>query len=60
MIQKYLIVIDEQSQIDTIESIKSILRNDGINLVTKELNPKNFQSRDVSSGNLTFDEKRFK
>jgi hypothetical protein len=59
MIQKYLIVIDEQSQTDTIESIKSILNSDGINLITQEFNPLHFQSRDID-GNPNFDEQKFK
>jgi|LakMenE01Jun11ns_1017448.scaffolds.fasta_scaffold9911974_2 hypothetical protein len=59
MIQKYLILIDEQAQSSTLEKIKNSLKNDGIDLIYKELNPVNFQKR-VSNGSLDFDVESFK
>jgi len=57
MIQKYLILIDEQSQSAGLERIKSTLRNEGIDLVYKEYNPQNFQKRE--NRNVFFDKDSF-
>ena len=54
MIQKYLILVDENPQKDTLKKIKDILRNDGVDLIYSEFNPTNYSIRD-SSGDLDFD-----
>ncbi|MBC5838529.1 hypothetical protein [Flavobacterium muglaense] len=59
MIQKHLILVDEQPQTSTLEKIKGILRRDGIDLIYKEINPVNYQKRDVN-GDLDFDVENFK
>ena len=59
MERKYLILIDEQSQEDTLKSIKKSLKNDGIDLIYKELNPVNSLKR-AGDGNLYFNEVDFK
>ncbi|HRA73263.1 MAG TPA: hypothetical protein PLB11_10635 [Flavobacterium sp.] len=59
MIQKHLILIDEQPQATTLEKIKNILKKDGIELIYKEINPVSYQKRDAS-GNLDFDTENFK
>jgi hypothetical protein len=58
MIQKYLILVDEQSQSAVLQNIKIILKNDGIELVFKEFNPINYQKRD--NGEILFDAESFK
>ena len=58
MIQKYLILVDEKPQLDTLTNIKNILRNDGIDLIYQEFNPTNYQLR-LSSGNIGFDKDKF-
>jgi hypothetical protein len=58
MIQKYLILIDEQSQSAVLQNIKTTLKNDGIELVFKEFNPINYQKRD--NGEIQFDTESFK
>lgn len=45
MEQRHLILIDEQSQADRLARITEILRNDGIELVYKEINPQDYISR---------------
>lgn len=45
MEQKHLIIVDEQSQSATLDAIKNTLKNEGIDLVYKEINPANFQKR---------------
>jgi len=46
MNQKYLILIDEQSQKAELEQIKNTLKGDGIELVYKEYNPTDFTKRE--------------
>lgn len=58
MIQKYLILVDEQSQSAVLQNIKTTLRNDGVELVCKEFNPINYQKRD--NGEILFDTETFK
>ena len=58
MIQKYLILVEEKPQLDTLTNIKNILRNDGIDLIYQEFNPTNYQLR-LSSGNIGFDKDKF-
>ena len=43
MIQKHLILVDEQSQSAVLQNIKATLKNDGIELVFKEFNPINYR-----------------
>ena len=38
MEQKHLIIVDEQSQSATLDAIKNTLKNEGIDLVYKDLN----------------------
>ena len=59
MIQKYLILVDEKSQQDTLVNLKGIFRADGIDLIYKEFNPTKYQTRD-KFGNLHFDNEGFK
>lgn len=58
MIEKYLILIDEQSQSAVLRNIKTTLKNDGIELVYKEFNPTDYQKRD--NGEIQFDNESFK
>lgn len=58
MIQKYLVLIDEKPQLDTLTNIKNILRNDEIDLIYEEFNPTNYQLR-LSDGNIIFDKDKF-
>jgi hypothetical protein len=58
MIQKYLILVDEQSQSAVLQNIKTTLKNEGIELVFKEFNPINYQKRD--NGEIQFDIESFK
>ena len=59
MIQKHLLLIDENPQKDTLKTIKDTLRKDGIDLVYEEINPKNYTKR-ASDGNVGFDTDKFK
>lgn len=58
MIQRYLILIDENPQKDTLQSICNTLGKEGIDLVCKEYNPTEYSKRDLD-GNLDFDKERF-
>ena len=58
MIQKHLILVDEQSQSAVLQNIKATLKNDGIELVFKEFNPINYQRRE--NGEILFDAESFK
>ncbi|RGD24191.1 hypothetical protein DW646_16575 [Bacteroides sp. AM23-18] len=58
MIQKHLILVDEQSQSAVLQNIKATLKNDGIELVFKEFNPINYQKRE--NGEILFDAESFK
>lgn len=59
MIRKHLILIDEQSQLTTLEKIKYKLQEDGIELIYTELDPVKYQKRE-SDGVLDFDVDSFK
>lgn len=58
MIQKFLILVDEQPQSSVLRNIEAILKNDGIELVYKEFNPINYQKRE--NGEILFDAESFK
>ncbi len=58
MIQKFLILVDEQPQSSVLRNIETILKNDGIELVYKEFNPINYQKRE--NGEILFDAESFK
>lgn len=58
MIQKYLILIDEQSQSAVLQNMKATLKKDGIELIFKEFNPSNYQKRE--NGEILFDTESFK
>ena len=58
MIQKILILVDEQPQSSVLRNIEAILKNDGIELVYKEFNPINYQKRE--NGEILFDAESFK
>lgn len=57
MIQKHLILVDEQSQNAVLQNIQATLRNEGIELIYKEFNPNNYQKRD--NGDILFDVESF-
>ena len=54
MVQKHLILVDEQSQKERLKRISEILKNDGIELIYEEINPNDYSSR-LESGDLYFD-----
>ncbi|GAE23626.1 hypothetical protein JCM10003_3428 [Bacteroides pyogenes JCM 10003] len=54
MVQKHLILVDEQSQKDRLKRISESLKNDGIELIYEEINPNDYSSR-LESGDLCFD-----
>ena len=54
MVQKHLILVDEQSQKDRLKRISESLKNDGIELIYEEINPNDCSSR-LESGDLSFD-----
>ena len=58
MIQKYLILVDEKPQIDTLAKIKNVLKDDGIDLIYKEFNPTDYLLR-LIDGNIGFDKDKF-
>lgn len=60
MVDKYLILIDEQNQDTTISSLKNVLRNDGINLIYEQINPQlpEFQVR--VNGDITISIEKIK
>ncbi len=58
MEQRCLIVIDEQSQEDALKRIGDSLRNDGIELVSIEIDPSNYKKR-LGNGDVTFDTDAF-
>lgn len=58
MIQKYLILVDEQSQSAVLQNITATLKSEGIELIFKEFNPINYQKRD--NGEIFFDIESFK
>lgn len=58
MIQKYLILVDEQSQNAVLQNIKEGLIKEGIELVFTEFNPITYQKRE--DGDIIFDIETFK
>ncbi len=58
MEQRYLVLIDEQSQSLRLERIAASLMKDGIKLVYKEIDPSVYQKR-LDSGDATFDKDAF-
>lgn len=54
MVQKHLILVDEQSQEKRLKRISESLKNDGIELIYEEINP-NDCSRRLESGDSSFD-----
>ena len=58
MVQRHLIVVDEHSQKDRLERICGNLRNDGIELIYKEINPSHCTKRQ-ENGDKVFDEVAF-
>jgi hypothetical protein len=59
MSQKYLILVDEQSQSTQLAGIKKYLKFDGIDLVYTEFNPVNYLIRGAD-GSLSFNESNFR
>ena len=57
MIQKHLILIDEQPQKAVLEKMHATLRDEGIELIYNEFNPINYQKRD--NGQLLFNTEAF-
>lgn len=57
MEQRHLVLVDEQSQEERLKRIASSLRNDGIELIYKEINPKSYQKR--IGDDVTFDKEAF-
>lgn len=58
MKQRHLIVVDEQSQADAIKRIHDSLRNDGIELISVEIDPSNYKKR-LANGDVVFDHEAF-
>lgn len=54
MEQRYLVLVDEQSQSERLHRICHNLKNDGIDLICEEINPSEYYSR-LTSGDITFD-----
>lgn len=57
MEQRHLVLVDEQPQKERLKRIASSLRNDGIELIYKEINPKSYQKR--IGDDVTFDKEAF-
>lgn len=57
MTNKYLILVDEQAQRDTLGRLKTTLRDDGFNLIYTEINPTDYTKR--NSGEISFDKEKF-
>lgn len=56
MEQRYLVLVDEQSQSERLRRIKQNLRNDGIDLICEEITPNDCFDR-LASGDITFNKK---
>jgi len=59
MEQRYLLLVDEQSQADRLKRIAASLKNDGIELIYKEINPKSYQKRTDNGDDISFDKEVF-
>lgn len=59
MEQRYLLLVDEQSQADRLKRIAANLKNDGIALVYREINPKVYQKRTDEGDDIFFDKEAF-
>lgn len=57
MEHRHLVLVDEQPQSERLKRIASSLRNDGIELIYKEINPKSYQKR--IGDDVTFDKDAF-
>lgn len=55
MVQKHLILVDEQSQKDRLKRISESLKKDGIELIYEEINPNDYCSSRLETGDLYFD-----
>ena len=59
MVQRHLILVDEQSQKDRLKRISESLKKDGIELIYEEINPNDYSSR-LESGDSKFDKAALK
>ena len=59
MEQRFLLLVDEQSQADRLKRIAASLKNDGIALVYKEINPIAYQKRTEKGDDISFDKDAF-
>lgn len=58
MEQRYLVLVDEQSQSDRLKRIAASLKKDGIELEYQEINPNGYQKR-LDNDDVTFDKDAF-
>lgn len=58
MEQRYLILVDEQSQGTQLQRIAEVLHDEGIELIYQEINPKNYVTRH-SDEDISFDQELF-
>lgn len=59
MERRYLLLVDEQSQADRLKRIATSLKNDGIALIYKEIDPKAYQKRTDKGDDISFDKEAF-
>lgn len=58
MEQRHLVLVDEQSQAERLKRISTSLRGDGIELIYKEINPEDYQTR-LNDEDVVFDKHKF-
>jgi hypothetical protein len=58
MDNRYIVVVDEQSQKDRLERITANLKKEGVVLQFREINPTHYVKR-LDNGNIEFDEEQF-
>lgn len=58
MDNRYIVVVDEQSQKDRLDRIATNLSKEGVTLHYRELNPNNYPKR-LDNGDIGFDEEKF-
>lgn len=58
MDNRYIVVVDEQSQKDRLDRIATNLSKEGVKLHYRELNPNNYPKR-LDNGDIGFDEEKF-
>lgn len=58
MDNRYIVVVDEQSQEDRLDRIATNLSKEGVILHYRELNPNNYPKR-LNNGDIGFDEEKF-